>query len=265
MKTYTDLHFALLKNFLHRSYKLLRLEKSNFYIFFIAFALGTTGNIITFYIAFNGTGSLLGWNIYSALALLATYRLCRGIFGTFIGENLNNMFQTIRSGELDMHLIKPASAWFLLSFAKIDLSRSVDLVTALLLLFFTLFYLPWTWFSLLLYFIMCVISLILVTCTYVLASFTAFFNLKNSTLDFIEKLMRACTRYPLRFANGAVQFIFTWLIPFMFITTIPVEMLENRGFMVTTLMSGIVLSVFYIWLTRWCWQKCLLRYSSASS
>ncbi len=265
MKQTLLLHWHILRKQLARSYKIIRSEKVDLYIFLFSFICGTACNIMSFYFAFRGTGHFNGWNIYSALALLATYRLNRGIYGLWLNSGLKNMFTVIRSGDFDSYLTKPASAWFLISTAQIDLSRLVDIIASLILLIYALQFIPWTLASLGLYFLMVMIGLIIMCCCHILMSFTVFINLHHASLDFMEKLVQAATRYPLRFAHQTVQIGFTWFLPFMFISTIPVEMLEQRGWQVITITGGALISTFYIFLTKYCWQKAIKQYSSASS
>lgn len=223
------------------------------------------GNVVLLQTAFNNTAIIAGWNFHNVLALFATYRITRGIFGFFIGANLSNLFQTIRKGNLDLFLIKPASAWFMLSFQITDLARIADVGSGFILLIYTLFFIHWSIITLFFYICLSLIALTLLTCTNVLISMTSFLNVRETMLSFVEKLQRSTTRFPLRFANDTLQFLFTWLLPLMFLTTIPIEILEGRISFIYAFSSGLGLCILYIWLTRICWQRALMKYSSASS
>jgi len=241
------------------------METRNFYFYIAAFIGMMIGNVLLLQTAFNNIPAIAGWNFYNVLALFATFRITRGIFGCFIGANLSNLFQTIRKGNLDLFLIKPASAWFMLNLQIVDLARIVDIGCGVGLLIYTLFFIHWSVLNLFLYLCFILLALILLSCTNVLISMTSFLNVRETMLSFVEKLQRATTRFPLRFAGDTVEFIFTWLLPLMFLTTIPVEVLEGRINLVYAFASAFILCAFYIWLTQFCWRKALLSYSSASS
>ncbi|MBI4836241.1 MAG: ABC-2 family transporter protein [Candidatus Abawacabacteria bacterium] len=259
------IHIAVLKLLCQRSIKILRMEKRNFYLFLLAFIAGTVLNIFVLHTAFRNIPYIQGWNFYNVLALLATYRLCKGIFSTFIGSNLEKLTNIIRKGKLDLFLIKPASGWFLMYFSEVDLARITDLITGLFLLIYTLFFIQWQWWTLILYFFAFIIGLILMTCTYLIISMTAFLDMREAGVDFIDKLIRSTSRFPLRFASDTIQFLLTWILPFMYLSTIPVEVLENRTNIIATFSSALAICAIYIFLTSYLWKKGLQHYSSASS
>ena len=265
MITVLKLHLQIWKLFYQRSVKLLRFERKNFYLYILSLLIALLGNIFLLYTAFNRVSFVMGWNFYNILALFGTFHITRGLFGLLMRKNLSNLFTSIRHAQLDLLLIRPASTWFLLSFNTVDLARIVDFIFGISLMIYTLFYVHWTWLSLLAYIGIVIIALIIIACTYMLIAMTAFFNMRDAGFSFVEKLMRSTTRFPLRFASTTTQFIFTWLLPFMFLSTIPVEALENRIHLSGAMFSALFISFIYLALTKMCWALCLKRYSSASS
>lgn len=260
------LYLKIIGLFCHKALKEMSLRRNNMLLFVIAFILNTVCNIYLLFITFGNQTFIQGWGFYNMLILFSTYRVTNGLINLFLKRNIENMVNTVRKGDLDLLLIRPISAWFLLSFTQMTATRIADIVTGLIIIGYCLFFVQWTFVSLLLYLFTATIGLILITCLYIMISFTAFFNTKESTLEFFDKTVRATNRVPLTMASQTIQFITFWILPLMFLATIPTELLENRSHQTLTIVcAGLVLVAGYILLTKLTWNFCIKRYSSASS
>lgn len=260
------LYLTLIKLFSKKALKELSLRRNNVVLFLISFLINTVGNIAFLLITFHNQTFIAGWGFYNMLILFSTYRVTNGFINLFLKRNIENMINTVRKGDLDLLLIRPVSSWFLLSFTQMTATRIADIVTGSILIVYCLFFIQWTMTSLLLYVISALIGLTLISCLYVLISFTAFFNTKESTLEFFDKTIRASNRVPLSMANDTIKFITFWILPLMFLSTLPTEILEERHYNALLLITcGLILVTAYILITRTVWQFCIKRYGSASS
>ncbi len=260
------LYLTLIKLFCKKALKELSLRRNNIALFLISFLINTAGNIAFLLITFHNQTFIAGWGFYNMLILFSTYRVTNGFINLFLKRNIEDMINTVRKGDLDLLLIRPVSPWFLLSFTQMTATRIADIVTGSILIIYCLFFIQWTFLSLLLYAVSALIGLTLISCLYVLISFTAFFNTKESTLEFFDKTIRASNRVPLSMANDTIKFITFWILPLMFLSTLPTEILENRHYNALLLVTcGLILVTVYILLTRTVWQFCIKRYGSASS
>lgn len=261
-----ELYLKIIALFIKKALKELSMNRNNMVLFVIAFLLNTGGNIYFLLIVFRQQSFIAGWGFYNMLILFSTYRVINGFINLFLKKNIENMLRVIRRGDLDLMLIRPVSSWFLLNFSQISATRIADIVTGTVLIIYSLFFVHWTFASLFLYMLTAFIGLILISCFYILISFTAFLNVKESVLDFFDKIIRSSSRVPLSMANDTIQFITFWIIPLMFLSTIPSEILEDRiPHVPLILLSSCLLVFLYILLTHTLWLLCIKKYSSASS
>jgi ABC-2 type transport system permease protein len=70
-------------------------------------------------------------------------------------------------------------------------------------------------------------------------------------------------RYPVSAYPGALRFLFVYLIPIAWTTTIPASALTGRLRPEIALVAAVVAGIVF-GLTRWLWRTALRRYAGAS-
>ena len=92
---------------------------------------------------------------------------------------------------------------------------------------------------------------------------TSIWFVKTGTTEVLRTLL-ASGRYPLSAYPPALRFLFTFLLPVAFLTTVPVEILLGQ-MQAGALILGVLLATTFFALSRSFWLFALRHYTSASS
>src|SRR5574342_1215432 len=82
-------------------------------------------------VVFGHRQEVAGWSFPEALVVMGWFVLMKGVLAGAVNPSLAAVVEHIRKGTLDFVLLKPVDAQFLVSTAKFEVWRVVDLVAAL--------------------------------------------------------------------------------------------------------------------------------------
>jgi ABC-2 type transport system permease protein len=210
--------------------------------------------------------SVAGWSFDQALVVVGIFILMKGVLEGAVNPSLASVVEHIRKGTLDFVLLKPADAQFLVSTAKFEPWRVVDVAAGLgvvVLAMARMGRVPspaevaaalalgacalWTLYSL-----------------WILVVSAAFMVVKVDNLSFLFLSIFDAARWPISVFTGAWRVIFTVVIPLALMTTFPAEALLGRLPPATLALSAAG-TVAFAALTRAVWMRAIARYTSASS
>ncbi len=86
--------------------------------------------LVPLLVVFGNRGAVAGWTFPEMLIVLGWFVALKGVLEGTLSPSLMQVVEHVRKGTLDFVLIKPADAQLLVSFAKIEPWRVVDLVGA---------------------------------------------------------------------------------------------------------------------------------------
>src|SRR5205823_3283661 len=86
--------------------------------------------LVPILVVFGRTGSIAGWSFPEMLLVLGWFVALKGFLEGAISPSLMNVIEHVRKGTLDFVLLKPVDAQLLVSLAKIEPWRSIDLFGA---------------------------------------------------------------------------------------------------------------------------------------
>ena len=105
--------------------------RADFFTRIIASILSLLMNVGAFSIAFHYTKTIGGWSFSQAMVLLSIYYLMDGIIEMFIAPNMRATMELVRQGTLDFVLIKPVSAQFMASFRTVNIWRIINVIVGI--------------------------------------------------------------------------------------------------------------------------------------
>jgi ABC-2 type transport system permease protein len=210
--------------------------------------------------------AVAGWTYPEMIVVVGLFTLLKGLLDGAVNPSLQAVVEHIRQGTLDFVLIKPADAQFLVSTAKFDPWKMVDVpagaavcalgfkllghgpsptqvAAALALLAGAALTLYALW--------------ILVVCA-------AFWVVRLDNLSYLFMSIFDFARWPNSIFRGTVRVIFTFVIPLAIMTTYPAEALLGR-LALTDGASVLVGALFFGVVARLVWLRAIGRYTSASS
>ncbi len=223
-------------------------------------------SLVPLLVLFGHRTAVAGWSMDEALVVIGWFTLMKGVLEGAVNPSLTSVVEHIRKGTLDFVLLKPADAQFLVSTARFEPWRVLDLAGALAIFgvaFGRLGRLPgpgdvlsalllllcgaWTLYSL-----------------WILVVSAAFYVVKVDNLTFLFSSIFDAARWPATVFRGVWRVIFTIVIPLALMTTYPAMALLGRLDLRTAVLSFLgagALAAF----SRAVWLRAISRYTSASS
>ncbi len=197
--------------------------------------------------------------------MVGFFTIVQGFIGAVLYPNLNAIGEQVRTGTLDFTLLKPVDAQFLVSARNINLLRLADVGVGLVLIAWAVSGLQAaTWSGLLLALGLVVAALAIVYSVWFMLTTTAFWFVKVGNLtELFNGLFRA-GQFPVSAFPGWARFLFTFVVPAAFITTVPAEAVLGR-IRPASAMQALVAAAMLLVLSRWFWRFAVRSYTSASS
>lgn len=215
---------------------------------------------------FGQAQTIAGWTKYEGLILFATQMIFASLLWVFILPNVIKFSLLIRKGELDFVLVKPVSPRFLVATRLVEFD---NLPRAAILPFLIGHFLRLggfypSGFQVLGYTVLLVLGLfIFANFLFVLMTtnfwFTNIFNLE-SLADAVLDL----GRFPAQIFTGFAKIVLVYLVPAIFIATIPVQFLLGKSSPTVFFYATFVAAASYV-VSHQFWRLALRHYSSASS
>lgn len=217
-------------------------------------------------IIFSNTDTLGGWGFGELIALLGVFRIVHTMMMTLVWPNTEKFNQSIRDGSMDYTILQPVSSMFLVTFSRINVWRTWDLILSVVLIVIGIDLAGEVATPLsVLYFILLTISgaVVIYSLWIVMIAFTFYFTKFDNNVTILQALLDA-GRYPVTVYPPWLQVIVTFIIPIAVATTIPVQGLRRELDQPQILMFvGIAIASFLV--ASQIWKAGLKRYSGASS
>lgn len=226
----------------------------------------SSATFVPLFVVFDHSPAIEGWTLSQSLLVLGFFMLIKSLYEGAVNPSLIQVVEHIRKGSLDFVLLKPADAQFLVSTAKFEPSSFVGVVGALLLLAYG--WGPsgaqWSLSAVLSLVLLLTASVVLLYSFWILVVCAAFYVVRVDNLGYLLGSVLDFGRWPASIWRGALQVVFTFIIPLALMTTWPAEALLGRLELSTAAAALLGASVFGF-LSRRLWMGALGRYTSASS
>ncbi len=208
--------------------------------------------------------SVAGWSFGEALMVAGWFSFLEGVLEGAINPSLASVVDHIRKGTLDFVLVKPADAQFLVSTARFQPWRAVNVVTAVALFawgFRVLGRGPSVSAVALAVVMMCAAVTVLYS-LWILTVSAAFYVVRVDNLSHLFSAVFDAGRWPVSVFRGLVRLIFTFVVPLALMTTYPAQALLGT-LPWTTLAGTLVGAVVAFAVSRAVWLASVARYTSA--
>ena len=234
---------------------------------FVIAALSSAGNLggaaFSMWLFYRAGAGFPGWSGAEVLVVLGLFSLWMGVITTVLTPNLSRIVTHVTEGTLEFVLLRPLDPQLQVSLRAMspwglpDLAFGVGLIVvgvvgagavapvALLGL------LP-----------MLSALVLLYALWFMLATTAIWFTKIYNATEVLRGLMDA-GRFPIQAYPHAFRFVFTWLVPVAFLTTVPAEVLLGRSTW-TWLPGSAVIAVVALLLSRVVWLRALRSYTGAS-
>ncbi|ABC80176.1 ABC transporter permease [Anaeromyxobacter dehalogenans] len=232
-----------------------------------ALALFWTGwSLVPLLVVYGSREAVAGWSFDEALVVMGWFTLMKGVLEGAVNPSLTTVVEHIRKGTLDFVLLKPADAQFLVSTAKFEPWRIIDVLGGLVIFavaFHRMGRLPEAGGVLAACLLFAAATVILYS-LWIIVVAAAFFVVKVDNLSFLFVSIYDAARWPASVFRGALRVIFTFVVPLAVMTTFPAEALLGRLAPPRALLIAAG-AVAFAGLARAVWLRSISRYTSASS
>jgi ABC-2 type transport system permease protein len=223
-------------------------------------------NLVPLFILYASRDTVAGWDLPSALVVMAWFTLLRAVLEGAINPSLVDVVERIRSGAFDYLLLKPADAQFLASTARFAPWKVLDLAGALLLLgvaFARLGRAPEPG-HVAVALIMLGAAVVTMYSLWMLVASAAFWAMRLDNLAYLFTAVFDAARWPVQIFRGGWRLVFTLVIPLAVMTTYPaMALLGTLDAPAAALSVG--LAAGFALASRLMWRRAVASYTSASS
>ncbi len=236
---------------------------------FVASVLGTLfymlTALLTLSLFFRHTETLGGWDYWEVVVLLGVFNALTGVIEAVLRPGIGQLAGEVRNGSLDLVLAKPVDSLGFVSFRRLDIWRVTDVVFGLGLAAYALHRLGHTpsILQVTAFLVALVSAALVVYAIWVALMSLAFWFVSVENVSVVFDSLYEGARYPVSAYPGALRFVFVYLLPIAWTTTIPAATLTGR-FSVTTALGAAAVGAAALLLARLVWRTALRRYTGAS-
>jgi len=238
--------------------------RGNFLLSLLSSAGMFAGSVLTLAIMFHHTPHLGGWTFPQALAVMGIFMILNGVSLSVFSPNLNRIVEHVQMGTLDFVLLKPVDAQFWLSLRYLTIHGFPEILLGLGVVGYVYLTLrPGLWPTLAGLALFVAALMLLYSLWFMLASLSIWFVKIYNITAVLHTLLEA-GRFPVHAYPLFWRFVFTFLIPVAFITTLPAAMwVEGPSF--SMVLTGFSIAAVAFATSRRFWFFARKFYTSASS
>lgn len=239
--------------------------RANFFTRILTDIFWYIAQIVTFEVLFRHTQKIGDWNLLQMRVFLGLLFVIDAFYMIIIHENLENMPEKVRKGDLDLLLAKPVNSQFMITLQKANTAIIGNLVLGTSWLIYSLHGLENFNYLKLLWLIMLIpCSLVVIYSMRFIFSATAVIFTRSENLQFLWWQIYRLGMRPDSMYNPFMKWILLSVVPVGVIVSIPARaLLDPPNYYY--LFWPLILVPFLLYCTNRFWKFALKFYSSASS
>ena len=261
---YAGIYAALWKNSITREMAF----KSNFILWIIVEVLwfGLQLSFIgVIYLHTDNIGTLTKWQV---VLLVGASHFIQQIFQAFFLVNCTNLSELVRTGKLDFLMLLPINTRFVISLRQVDLGAFVNAGIAVGIMAYSLHQIPFVpgFAQIGGFLVLCVAGILIHYSLMFLLATISFWTVRAQGIVWGYYSMFNIARMPDEaFQRGVFKAVFTFIVPVLLVSNVPVRMLVNKMDSLVPLLVLLAMSVVCFVVSELGWRASLRRYTSASS
>ncbi len=241
--------------------------KLNFLLWIIVELLWFLGQLVFIEVLYGQVQQIGGWSKWQLVTLVGVHQIISQLFQAFFYLNLAALPELIRTGRLDILLTLPLDAQFAISTRQVSFDSLLNVPIGIGIVTFSL--VKMSLLPSLTHLLLAAVAIVLgVAVHYAVMLGLACISFWSVRAGFIHGYFSLFMigRYPQTIFRGAFRFLFTWIVPVIWVSNLPAELLARpfespwMGLLALTTGTATVLAA-----TRALWLYALRRYASASS
>jgi ABC-2 type transport system permease protein len=223
-------------------------------------------NLVPLLIVYGERKSVADWDFPSALLVIAWFTVLRGLLDGAINPSLVGVVEKIRNGEFDYLLLKPADAQFLVSTARYEPWKVIDILggIGLAVAAFAMMGRAPTVGDVLLCVLLLMAGALVLYSLWILIISASFWVIRLDNLVYLLMAVFDAARWPIAIFRGFWRILFTFILPLALMTTYPAMAVLGR-LQARTALVGLGGALLFAAVARRLWRRAIGSYTSASS
>jgi len=223
------------------------------------------GAVFLFFLMFRGATNVNGWTFEQSLLVVGFFTILNGVASTLLRQNLSRIVAHVRQGTLDFILLKPIDAQFWLSTRNLSPWGLPDIAYGCIILGYAGYNLGLSPLAFLAALPPLLLGIIGLYGLWFILGTTSIWFVKVANVTYVLQSLLDAGRFPIQtLPSGVYRFIFTFIVPVAFLTTVPAQTMLGRAEL-GWLAGALGFAAVSLTLSRLWWRFALRFYTSASS
>ena len=207
------------------------------------------------------------WTKWQVVMLIGGSHFIQQIFQAFFLINCTNLSELVRTGKLDFLLLLPVNTRFVVSFRQVDLGAFVNATFSVAVMVYAARQMAFTPSigQMAAFLGLCLAGVLIHYSLMFLLASISFWTVRAQGIVWGYYNLFNIARLPDEAFRGLFKALFTFAIPMLLVSNVPVRVLANKVDSFVPLVVLLAMSVLCFTLSEWGWRASLRRYTSASS
>jgi ABC-2 type transport system permease protein len=263
LQRYLKLYAALWKNSVAREMSF----KGNFILWILVEILwfGLQLSFVT--VVFSQTESVGTWTKWQMVLLVGASNFIQQIYQAFFLTNCTNLSELVRTGKMDFLLLLPVNTRFLVSLRVVDLGAFINALFGLTVMVFAAVKLSLhpTALQIAGFSALCVVGILIHYSLMFILATICFWTVRAQGIVWGYYNLFNIARMPDEAFRGAFKAVFTFALPVLLVSNVPVRVLADKISSPLSWLLLIGVGLGWALMSELFWRVSVRRYTSASS
>jgi ABC-2 type transport system permease protein len=213
------------------------------------------------------TDHIGSWTKWEVVLLIGASHLIQQVFQAFFLINCTNLSELVRTGKLDFLLLLPVNTRFVVSLRQVDLGAFVNALSGVAVMVYAAaqMHLVPSALHVLGFLVLCVAGIVIHYSLMFLLASISFWTVRAQGIVWGYYNLFQIARMPDEAFRGLFKALFTFAIPMLLVSNVPVRVLVNTVASPGQWLLLLGMSVVCFCVSEWGWRTSVRRYTSASS
>ena len=241
--------------------------KSNFLLWIVVETLWFGLQLAFIGVLYLHTDHIGTWTKWQVVMLIGASHFIQQLFQAFFLINCTNLSELVRTGKLDFLLLLPVNTRFVVSLRQVDLGAFVNAASAVGVMAYASnqMHLVPRALQVVGFLVFCLAGIAIHYSLMFLLASISFWTVRAQGIVWGYYNMFQIARMPDEAFRGLFKAFFTFAIPMLLVSNVPVRVLVNTLSNTAPLFLLLAMSVVCFAVSEWGWRASLRRYTSASS
>lgn len=263
LRRYLGLYGAMWRNSVVREMGF----KTNFLLWIVVELLWFALQVSFISVIYLHTERILDWSKWQVVLLVGANHFIQQLFTALFLTNCMNLSELVRTGKLDFFLLLPVNTRFMVSFRQVDLGAFINAGSALVVMGYAaaqLGLVPGVG-QVAAFLLLCVAGILIhYSLMFALASIS-FWTVRAQGIVWGYYNLFNIARLPDSAFRGAFRAVFTFVLPMLLVSNVPVRVLTARLESSASLWLLLLMTAACALVSEAVWRLSVRRYTSASS